>query len=173
MGEITVACFSAFLAFVVHLIIWKIRLPRKQTQSLLLIFFGVLCVTLALLPNLAELIPFTGLKLPVPITTYLHITLFMTSVTLAYITTYSAVEVDSPSLLMVQAIERAGEAGLSIEELRATMNNALLVEPRIRDLIHDGMAQLDGDLYRLTAKGAIMARMFTVQRRLLKAGTGG
>lgn len=173
MGELTVACFLVFLAFLIHLIVWRMRLPRKQTRALLLIFFGVLCVALPLLPHLAKLCPLLGMKQPVPIATYLHISLFVISATLAYIITYSAVEVDSPSLLMVLAIDRAGTAGLSIEELHSTMNDALLVEPRIRDLILDGMAQQDGDLYRLTAKGAVMARMFTVQRRLLKSGKGG
>ena len=173
MGVATVAFITIFLAFAVHLSVWKIRLPRKQNRALLLIFCSVLYPVLILLPSLAVSFPALGLQTPVPVDTYLHLSLFVAAITAAYITTYSAIEVDSPSLLMIQAIERAGTAGLPVDEFLATMDDALLVEPRIRDLLHDGMARQEGDTNFLTTKGEAMARLFTVQRSVMKAGKGG
>lgn len=173
MGELIVSLLTVLTAFVIHLAIWKLRLPKLQTRMILLIFFGMLCVTILTLPYLAAAAQELGISLSLRLAGYLHIAGFVISLTLAYMITYSAVEVDSPSLVMALAISKAGPGGLSDAEFQAMMNNALLVEPRIRDMLRDGLIRRDGEVYRLTRKGERMARLFAAHRLLLGAGKGG
>lgn len=163
---------SLAIAFFLHLLVWKVRLPIRQTKAMLQIFFctlGMIFILLIAKPEFSLL----GVTAPTLWTEYLHIGLFFVSFTLAYMITYSALEADSPSLIMVLAIARAGDKGLPKSTFDATMTDDVLVIPRIHDLLLDNMAYLDGEKYRLRPKGILFARIFIFYRNLLKAKKGG
>ncbi len=160
-------------AFIFHIVLWKIRLPKRQTKVLLQIFFGTLMIGILSLNSISLLIPGFDNLIPMKLPEYLHICLIFTSLTLSYMITYSALEADSPTLVMVMTIKNAGQEGLEKKEFDSMLNDDILIKPRIRDLITDKMAYLDGDKYKLSRKGVIFARIFIVFRRLLKAPKGG
>jgi predicted transcriptional regulator len=87
--------------------------------------------------------------------------------------TYSAIEVESPSLLMILKISDMGTQGLDRKDLEETMNDELLIIPRVRDLLTDRMAYLEGEQYKLTRKGKVAAKIFIFYRKILNAGKGG
>ena len=158
--------FAAGLAL--HFIWWKISLPKRQakTLGLLLLFVSLFgFAALAALPIL-PLRPENGPE-------FLNLALYLAAFSLAYLITYSAVEVDSPSLVLISRIAAAGEQGLSQEELLAALGDNLLVRPRIADLLADKMALLEGGRYKLAPKGVVLAVFFRLSRRILKAGKGG
>jgi hypothetical protein len=104
---------------------------------------------------------------------FFQLSIYFLSLTLAYLITYSAIEADSPSLLIVIKIFEADSFGLSKESLEYELNNAVLIEPRINDLTRDKMAEFHEGKYRLRMKGILLARLFTFYRNMLKAGKGG
>jgi predicted transcriptional regulator len=108
-----------------------------------------------------------------PIQQQLHIVLFCTSLALAYITTYSAVEVDSPSLIMVMNIAEASKEGLDKNKIQQIITDETLIKPRIKDLVEKGMIYLDVDKYKLTPRGLLLTRLFIFYRELLNTGKGG
>ncbi|MFH0731394.1 MAG: hypothetical protein V2A72_00540 [Candidatus Omnitrophota bacterium] len=147
-------------SFGIHFLIWKVYLPRKNhTKVLLIIFFGVLSVGI-----------WCFRKDPA---FCFQLVLFYSSLALAYIVSYSAIEVDSPSLIMILDIAKAYPLGLTKEEFYAGFSDELLVLPRLNDLVKDGMVVLDKGLYRPTPKGVLLADIFINFRRLLKAPKGG
>lgn len=162
-----------FIAFSIHLIIWRIRLPRNQTKALLQIFFGTLIIGILILGKFSAYISFLGIPAPATIYEYLQLSFFFVSLTFAYIATYSALEVDSPSLVMVTTIAKAGPDGLDKNTLEQKMGDALLIVPRLRDLVAGGMVCLDEELYRLNQKGILIAHIFIGYRRLLKKAEKG
>ena len=87
--------------------------------------------------------------------------------------TYSAIEVDSPSLVMINAIAKAGKEGLDEKLFYQMMNGDILIKPRINDLLNDKMAYLEGYKYKLTPKGRLLVRIFILYRKLLNAPKGG
>lgn len=161
------------LAFFLHLTIWKVHIPKRQTKTLLQIFLGTLFVGLFTSWTVSSLVANYSLFLPKGLSQYLHISLFFISLTLAYITTYSAIEVDSPSLVMVMTIARAGSKGLDKKSFDQLITDDVLIKPRIRDLVVDKMVFMDKYKYRLTPKGVIFAKIFIIYRKLLKASKGG
>ncbi|MFA5848084.1 MAG: hypothetical protein WC855_14410 [Thermodesulfovibrionales bacterium] len=161
------------MAFILQLIIWKIRIPKRQIKVLLVIFFGTLFTGLLTLKIAPFSIPGLAVYSPRHPLEYLHISISFISLTLAYMITYSAIEADSPSLVMIRAVAKAGLGGLDKKEFEKTMNDELLVIPRVRDLLNDKMAYIDGDKYRLTPKGFLFARLFVLSRKILNAPKGG
>jgi len=105
---------------------------------------------------------------PDTISEYLHITLFVISLTLAYIITYSALEADSPSLVMIMNIASAGSDGLPKKKFEQLMTDDILIIPRVRDLLRDKMVCIENGKYKLTAKGIVFTRIFIVYRHILK-----
>lgn len=160
------------LAFGVHLLVWKVSLPKRQTKVLLQIFFGTWIIAV-LWAWFNPTFTLFGLTVPSHIENYLHMAIFHTAFTLAYIITYSALEADSPTLVMIRAIEKAGAAGLEKEKLEEALNDDILVKPRVQDLLRDQMVYLDQERYMLTPKGTLFVRVFKTYRDILKASKGG
>lgn len=161
-----------FSFFLLHLAVWKIKLPARQTKVLLLILFGGLAASLAVFV-LFPAFSLAGFAAPSGAAELLAVALYVTSFILAYMITYSAVEADSPTLVMIKTVADAGARGIAREDFFAVLNDAVLVEPRIRDLLTDRMAVLDGGRYSLTAKGRLFAAIFVNYRALLGLGKGG
>ena len=163
--------FSFF--FLVHLILWRVRLPRRQVKTILIILFGGLAASLTALVLSPADFSLLGVARPLGAAELLHAAIFVTALTLAYMITYTAVEADSPSLVMVLKIESAGANGVRKEEFDQFLSDERLIMPRVDDLLTDKMAELVDGRYRLTPKGELMAEIFTRSRAVLRLGTGG
>ncbi|MBF0274123.1 MAG: hypothetical protein HQK84_02710 [Nitrospinae bacterium] len=161
------------IAFAVHLTVWKIRLPHRQTKVLLLIFFSTLLLGsfLFYLGNFP--IVLFGLPFPAEIFELIQVATLFTAVTLAYMITYSAVEADSPSLVITNMIRDSMPEGINKEVFEERMNDDLLIKPRLKDLIIDKIAIMKDERYVLTDKGKLMAGLFATYRSILKAKKGG
>lgn len=150
--------------FILHLLIWRIRLPKSQTKALLLIFFLTLTVGQAiLLFNAAGLNFFE----------YLHIWFLVFALAIVYIQVYSGIEADSPSLVMAMAIASKKEQGLQEDELFAQMGDDLLVKPRVEDLLEAEMVVFEQGKFKITKSGRAFVAIFILFRRLLKLPKGG
>jgi hypothetical protein len=155
------------IAFFLHLLIWKIHLPKKQTKTLLLIFLMTLGSGLGFIFFNPDVIFFESPW------QYLHAAIFFISFALSYIITYSALEADSPSLVMVNLIHTAGENGLTDDELKSHLTDDILIHPRIRDLYRDQLIYDEKGKIFLTPKGKRFVKIFIFYRWLLNANKGG
>lgn len=155
-------------ALIAHLAWWRISLPRRQTAALLGLFFAVLVAWLAV----SHFMPgrwFTATDRWEAI----HVAVFHTACTLAYVVAYSALEHRSPSMTLLVAVADAGDSGCSPDELRRLLAGVSPVEVRLDAMVHDGMIARDGDSYRLAAKGRAWATVLSAWRRLLGMPPGG
>lgn len=160
-----------FAAFCLQLVCWRVRLPRYQTRAILALFVLTGVLGLALLAWAGDAL---GPLAPLGPRHYLHIALLHGALCCAWVITYSAFEADSPTLVMVQRLLLAGDAGLAPEELLAAMSDEVLIVPRIRDLDRDGLASVDpAGRYRISPKGRLLLGLIYGYRRLLRGGRGG
>ena len=155
-------------ALLIQIFIWKIRLPCRQAKTLLVVFCFTFVFGITWILTAHPTLPIFGTPAPQHIAEYLHITLSYWVFTMAPLITYSAVEVDSPSLIMTMAIQKSGKKGLPIEVFKRSMTDEILVLPRIRDLVHDKIAVLENNTYKLTPKGKTLAKIFNGYRGLLR-----
>lgn len=148
-------------AFIIHLALWRIRAPRRHIRALLRLFYGCLAAALTL-----------GWAMPIPLLRFapseiVHLFLFFSGLTLAYIITYTAVQVDSPSLMIVSRIAAAGAAGLSRAALLAQLTDDVLVRPRIEDLVRDEAVAFGDGVYRLRWRGRRFLSLIVGWRRVM------
>ena len=157
-------CFAVLL----HLVIWKIRLPKNQLAALLKIFFLVfvawLTFTLAqysgYIPNYIEPLSFPEL---------IYISLFLISLCLSYVAAYSTVEADSPSLKITMTIYNTGLTGLDKHDLIRLFNMDKFIKSRVNRLIEDRMINMEDGKYTISPKGRLLMNIVVYYRKFLGA----
>jgi len=162
MFSIVVFVSIAFLAaLVAQVILWRVQLPRNHFMMLLVIF--VLFLLLGIF----------GLRLVADWTYSLLFVQCYGVLALSYISFYSLIEGQSPSLSLVMAVHRKGAGGLSLVEVDELMSIEDVVGIRIRELERDNLIFTKNSTYRLTRKGMLLARLFGCGRRVLGIEKGG
>jgi hypothetical protein len=157
-------CLGVFsLAFLWHIVRWRIRRPAAQRAALLRIFglfLAAFAVAAACFPLLTPL-------------EILHVVVCYVPFSLAYIVLYSAIEADSPSLTMVKFVAAAGPRGRGAEEFERIITDDGLVHARLRAMEAEGMIRREGTALVITPKGLGMARLFSLAARILNLRPGG
>lgn len=160
-------------ALFIHFIFWKFYLPKNQTMALLVIFCIVLTLGVAISCNKAYCVNFLNILKPYGIIEYIQLLFLFSSLSLAYTVTYSAIEVDSPSLLIISHIAQNGKAGLAMSELEQLIMRDALITNRINDLLAGKFIALDNKIYIITPKGRVIANIFILYRKILRIPKGG
>jgi hypothetical protein len=140
------------IAWVIHLVWWRICLPRHHTTALVLLFTTVPVAVGALLATTDRL----GILTP---SAWASVALFHTGSSLCYFITYAGVEETSPSLVIIRALERAGQAGATRGDLAPFISNESFITPRLNSLQRDGFVTLQTGCYHLTKRGRSAARL--------------
>lgn len=155
------------IAFLAHLIVWRLRLPRNHTQALLLIFLAT--------PLAAACVMFFAIPEADPFSLWetLHLLLFHTAMSLVYIIGYSAIEQDSALLATYAKIESAGPDGIAEEDLAAILEHGASPRQRLELMAQTGLVERRDGHYALTQKGAHLARLFACAERIFGLPQGG
>lgn len=163
------------LGLLIQLVWWRAALPPRQTLALL--FIQGACTTVAAARfNLCSCygsLSLFGTAAPHGWAETTHFALFMIALTLAWMITWSAVEADSPSLVIMRRVRGAGKTGIPHETLSRELDGSVLFAPRLKDLLTDKMAVFQDNRYQLTPKGVRMTRFIMFWRTLLNMGKGG
>jgi hypothetical protein len=149
--------------FVVHVVWWRIRLPRRQRAVLLMLLVvgGVL-----LAPGTAWLVHTAGLA-SLSWIQWTNVALGVLAFTLAYVVTYSALEADSPTLSLLRYISECGRCGVGNEELAAFMEKRPFVAARLSALIEEDMLIEEAGRYRLADHPYVLFRLVLFYREVI------
>jgi hypothetical protein len=167
LDALILALVGCAVAVLVQLIIWRVRLPQRQSQAIARIFAATFVIELAAVAALRPSF------LAASFSVYVYATFAYLILTLCYIITYTAVEADSPTMLIMDRATAAGAQGITRQFLREELTDEALVWNRVEDLAGDGLIRDAGRRYDLTGAGRALVRIFIFQRRLLRLGKGG
>lgn len=171
--SVLICGFALFGAvFLLHTAAWRIKKPANTIKTLVAIFCLVLTVGMIMLIQLGCIYP-DALILPHDFINYIYIVIFFISLFISYLLSYPAIEADSPSLVIILHISRAGSKGISAAEIKELLKDNQLVEPRLKDLVDAKMVDLTGSVYKINKKGILFIHPFIAYRELLKLGKGG
>ncbi len=167
MAVVVIAAFFFLAAFVLQLIIWHVRLPQKQTRALLLIY--------ALTPIVIALVAVApGFFSPLQLSTAeaVRIPILYGAVSLAYIALYSAIEMQSPTLLIVAHLDAYKERGCTETDLLVSLGGDIAPTNRFAAMERGGWIQIVDDVVEITPHGRFYGRLFEYAGRIfgLKAG---
>lgn len=142
-------------AVILHLLIWKIRMPKYHTRTLLILFAFVIAAWLAAFPLHRMDLP--GL---------MHVCLFYTSLSLCYVITYSTIEADSPTLSLIRHLAHSRARGVSLEEVQDFLKARPFVRARLSALLHDGLVREENGRYLHARRGSLFFQLILGFRRL-------
>ena len=162
------------IPFLIHIFSWRMGLVRKTSGNILYLFVLSWAVIFVLLFALRPLFP---VLLPITNLTLIHSFLLAASLFAAYLLTYPGLEADSPSGIILLAVERAGATGLEPQALEnivsGKLNDQAVILKRLQDLHRSQILTKTGNLYFITQKGRLFLRFFTFPRRLFTSRSPG
>ena len=161
------------LAFAAQAVIWRRRRPRAQYTGLLGLYLGAFVLVTAGLVAARLACAEAARALPQAPLDYATFALLYVGLVLAFGTTYSAVQADSPTMSVLLAVEATGGRVLGLAELLDRFTDRVLVVPRLDDLVAGGLARLRDGRYVIAPRGVLFARTFVLFRRLLGFERGG
>jgi hypothetical protein len=153
-----------FTAWLVHLVLWRLRLPEAQLKALLVIFAVVWAV--AALSFLTGFVGF-GSFAAGWLVGFLYFCLIYWSAAFCYMITYSAMEGDSPTLSLTRHLHRRGEEGVSHEEIEEFFQQRPFVGARVKALVTDNVFIKEEGGYRLSPGSYVFFRVILGYRRVV------
>jgi hypothetical protein len=171
MSYLFLAVGALFIAWIVHLAIWRWRLPKAQLKALLVIFAVVWAVAAIL--ALAGFVG-AGSFAAGSLVGFLYFCLIYWSAALCYVITYSAMEGDSPTLSLTRHLHRKAAEGVSHEEIEEFFRQRPFVGARVKALVMDNIFIEESGGYRLASGSYLFFRLILGYRRVafgpVKAG---
>ena len=163
--------FSAGLA--IHVIWWRISFPENTGKCLVGIFGGTICIVLAFGAYLEYVNPALASNTNLSFIVFLHASLLSFSLGAAYIATYPAIDVQSPSIALILEIFKGRKSGVSLDHLKTVFDEAALFSPLVVNLVNEKYVITRDGRYILTNKGRVLARGFLIWGGIMKRDKGG
>lgn len=170
MSVVVIGVGLFVLAFAAHVAWWRRGRPRRSGQTLICLLTVVILVGWGVALTAAS-----GVTTSVPpdIFAWLQALALALALAASYVMTYPALEIESPTLVIIEVIAQRGNQGIEVDEFHRCLDDSVLVLPRIQDLVDEGLAVLRDGRYQATAKGLMLVRVFVAWRKILGAGLGG
>jgi len=164
MSYLFLSAGALFIAWIVHLAIWRWRLPKAQLKALLVIFAVVWAIAALLF-----LTGFVGVGAFAAgwLVGFLYFCLIYWSAAFCYVITYSAMEGDSPTLSLTRHLHRRGEKGVPHEEIEDFFRQRPFVGARVQALVTDSIFVEEDSGYRLASGSYLFFRVILGYRRVV------
>ncbi len=173
MAILSVGLSIFFMAIIIHVVVWRTHRDTRGIKLLLRIFLWTLIMTIFFLYLIQLFTSHLNYIASKTFLDYLQICIFFISLSLAYTSTYSAAEAESPTALMINKVVKAGKDGLTKDEFEKAMTDEILIKPRIKDLLDDKMIFMTKNRYKLTMRGFLFVKIFILYRDFLNLPKGG
>lgn len=135
----------------VHVLLWRVWLPRPATGVLLGVFAGVGVAGLV--------VALWSLALVSSLWQLAQISLFHAASSATYLIIYTGIEETSPTLAVVCAVHRAGEQGCTLDQLKRVVQDGNFLGRRLELLQAGGLAAQEAGNWCLTDRGVRVARL--------------
>jgi hypothetical protein len=157
------------LAFFVHIVAWRVHLPRRATRALLCVFAATPPIAVAIYFAIGPSPAFADVSL----SDAMRVLLFYVACSLVYICVYSAVEAQSPSLAIVLHIASCGCAGCAEADFADHIAGDDSVSTRLAAMEAGRMIAVSDGKYTLTPAGRMWASLFEFASKIFRLPLGG
>jgi len=164
MAEVLAGLLGFIGALVVHLMVWRIRVPKNPLPVFAVIFSGVYLVVLYLYPVHS---------LWAHVEEVIYWSFLYALLALCYILTYNGILYDSAALTLVQLLADEGDEGLSIDALESEFSALPFIETRLGQLYRDGLVVNDDGVLHLAGSFRWLLRIYDWMRLIFRLGKGG
>ena len=156
------------IAFFLHIIVWKIQIPKKQMKALILIFFSVFISGMLSISFVQCNKSLFCQEAIIYFSEIIRVTIFFTALTFSYFLVYASFIGESPSLFLVWNIANSGKIGLNKNDLYKLIEDDIFIKPRFEYLIEENMVNKIGGKYLLSPKGNTFISIIIIVRKIMK-----
>jgi hypothetical protein len=156
------------LAFVVHVVIWRVHPPKRSIRALLCIFA---MTPLVAVPIFMAIEP--SAVIGASLSNALRVLLFYVPCSLVYVCLYSAIEAQSPSLAIVSYVAGGGSVGRSETDIGNHIIDVESVSGRIDSMKAAKMIVVGDGRCALTPGGRLWAELFEFAGNIFRLPLGG
>ncbi|MBI5638830.1 MAG: hypothetical protein HZA17_00235 [Nitrospirae bacterium] len=158
--------FLSFLGcMLIHVVVWRIKIPRHDALLLFFIFL--------IFPSIFFLLLGVVKSVPVSGTDAAYGFLLHVALSVVYISSYPAAQAISPSLDIMLVIGSSQDRRMTEEDIISRYDDGVLVAARVDDLRHSSLVLQKGGTFELTSVGKTVAGFFVLYRKLLGLHPGG
>lgn len=157
----------AAIAFSVHLIVWRVRVPRHEWSALVLVFAIMTALALTAVLISPRFVQF-GMSPPRLVLTGL----VFGGLGVVYLILFSALESDSPTLTMLELVRQHRRNGMTEHELASRSAKRAYSNVRLQQMLRDGLAEQVGSRIRATRRGKRVTLFVLVYCQMLGLGRG-
>jgi hypothetical protein len=156
-------------AFIVHVIAWRIHLPKRSIRTLLCVFAVTPLVAVPIYAAFGLLPAFADTSW----SDAARILLFYVSYSLVYVCIYSAVEGQSPSLAIVLYVAKCGSAGCTDADFSDHITDDESISTRLAAMQAAKMIVVSEGRCTLTPQGRLWAALFEFAGNIFRLPLGG
>ena len=149
MNLLIVSSILLAISLVSQITIWRVRIPKNQSFTILTIFF--ISFVIFFIP-IYELFGKIILKEKF-YAEFIQAFLFHFCFLFCYLITFTAIEKDSPSIILMIKIFRCGKKGLELSRIFKIITNYKFIKMRIDDLLISKFILYNNKKYSITTKG--------------------
>ena len=158
-SEVILLAFGVFFVSLAgHIVVWRIRHPRRHALALFVFFSIPASLMIWAISRVLDSLSGTDL---------FAIALMYTAVSSAYIQLYPASQAQSPSMKLLSMVQKSMPHGMTEDEIRVSFDSAQIFQARVDDLLHAGLLRREDGFIALTGKGRAFIWPFIFYRRLL------
>jgi len=168
IAPIVVSCTLLLVFFLIHVILFRFIPVLRKTFALVFLSFVIFGIGAGLGPFM----PLWNNIFPKSVSEILLLLQFHIFMTFTYIICYSAIEQQSPSLMIIKRVHAAGRSGISVEAIKSLVDDKFLVEQRIDPIVQSKMATRSGDDLILLPRGKLLSTIFSVYREYTNKSKG-
>jgi hypothetical protein len=154
------------VAFLLHVILWRMVEFRSPLNVLLLLFFGTFFLGVLLNDLFRHDLSAMGVPRLSGVLNHFHALILFAPCALAYIALYTALQVDSPTLSLTYELHRSGAAGMSDADLDRFLASRPFASDRLRALLESGAVVERDGRYVIGRRRSILFRFVLFFRRL-------
>ena len=168
MNILLVGLLFFAIAFLLHLIVWKFRIPENPARTIVVLFVLVLAAGILVFRYTVLGNSMAGSLALVSFNECLHVALIFMALLSVYYFVYGALADESPSMFTMLNVAKADGKGLSENELNKLITDDLFIRPRMDYLVDEQMVCLQEEKYRLDSKGKNFIGMIKFIQNLMK-----
>lgn len=150
-----------------HICWWRIHRPTMAVRALCVLFTVVAVVWLAANQFVSARAGGITSGAVRSVWDVIYVLTLYFSICLVYLITYIGIEAESPSVLVLFAVHRAGHAGLKRTDFAHVVSNEEMIDRRLLDMTRARILKHRGDKYSITRYGKTYLAFYMLPRQLM------
>jgi hypothetical protein len=167
MNILMAGIFLFLMAFILHLLIWKFRIPDNPIKTIAILFTSNLLVGVFVLRYASLSISIVDSAALLNFSDCLHVALIYISFLATYYFVYGALVDESPSMITIMNLAKVGSKGLSETELNELITDDLFIKPRMDYLVNEKMVRFHDGKYKIDSKGRSFIHLINFFQNLM------